>query len=359
MRKKMLKISFEIILSALLIAGAIYYFNEILNHRNTQKQKVLSQPTVMAERQKSVLFREIIEGLGTGVAKESVDVTSTVTEKVSELNFEDGQHVKKGTLLVRFDDAQEQAEKRQAELDIQEQLREMNRVRTLFGAKAASQKSFDEQKTSLERARMKLDIVKAQIADRTIHAPFDGVLGTRMVSLGDLVTPGTKVTTIDDLSEIKIDFNLPEKYFSKVQTGRNVTVTTSAYPKEEFKGVISFVGPRINPTTRSVEVRAVVSNQNLKLRPGMMFTVYADMGERNALMIPEKAVMSLGEIQYVFVLNPDMRVRRIPVRLGVRKAGRVEVEGGLANGANLIVEGVAKLVDGMEVKLRKSGASVK
>lgn len=351
MLKKMIKGLCELLVGAAVIAGAVYYYKTTLSSVAGAKKKAATTPYVTIEKQHNIKFADIIPAVGTGASKESVDITAIVTAKVIEINFKDGDFVKAGTLLVKLDDAKEQAEKRQAEINIEEQEREMLRIEKLFKGRAVSQKSYDEQKTSLARTKTLLAVVNSQISDRHIKAPFTGRLGIRLVSLGDMVSPGTKITSIDDLSVINVDFSLPEKYFAKLKTGSEVSVTNVAYPGEKFIGKISAISPRINHQTRSIEVRAVIDNKDNKLRPGMMFNVEVDMGIADALMIPEKAVTTLGEIQSVFKYLPDGTVKKMEVTLGRRRDGRVEVISGLNSGDTIVVEGVAKLVDGMKVDL--------
>ena len=357
MWQKILKACGELLIGALVIGGAVYYYQVMLSSAAAAKRKATTTPTVMTAPQKAVQFSDIIEALGTGSAKEAVDITAIVTAKVVEVNFEDGDHAKAGQLLVKLDDAREQAE-----INLAEQVREMARIDRLYKSKAVSQKTVDEQKTSLERSKTLLAVANTQIDDRHLRAPFNGCLGMRLVSPGDLVTPGTKITTLDDISEINVDFAVPEKYFSELKTGYEVQVTNAAYPGEKFKGKVTAIAPRINLQTRMVEVRAMIDNKDMKLRPGMMFHVLVDMGKRDALMIPEKCVVSLGEKQFVFLYQPNGRVRRCEVSLGSRRDGRVEVVSGVKNGDVLVVEGVAKLVDGMNVNLAgviKQGAPEK
>ena len=147
-----------------------------------------------------------IEGIGTGYAKESVDITANATEKVVKLFFEDGQYVAGGTQLVQLSDDQFQAELAQAKINLAEQERELKRITPLYAARITSQKDYESAKTAVSRAKTAIDIVEYAIRNRCILAPFSGKLGMRLVSIGDLVSPGTKIVTIDDISEIKINF---------------------------------------------------------------------------------------------------------------------------------------------------------
>ena len=353
MSKKIFKAGIELIIGAVLVAGAILYYHHVLAKAVKPKRKNVSEPYVIVEKQKSAKFKDVIESLGTGTSKEAVDITSTVTAKVVQINFNDGDFVEKDTLLVKLDDDKEQAQKAQALININEQQREMQRIEKLAKSRAVSQKNYDEQKTSLARAKTELDIVEVEIADRHLRAPFKGRLGMRLVSLGDLVTPGTKITTIDDISILHVDFSIPEKYFAVLKKGREVEVTNAAYPGKVFKGILTAISPRINEQTRMVSARASIDNKENLLRPGMMFTVRVDMGEPELLMIPERSVTSLGEIQSVYLYDPKGFVKRTVVNLGRRKGGRVEVISGIRSGDVIVVEGVSKLTDGMKVKLEK------
>ena len=189
MWQKILKACGELLIGALVIGGAVYYYQVMLSSAAAAKRKATTTPTVMTAPQKAVQFSDIIEALGTGSAKEAVDITAIVTAKVVEVNFEDGDHAKAGQLLVKLDDAREQAEKEQAEINLAEQVREMARIDRLYKSKAVSQKTVDEQKTSLERSKTLLAVANTQIDDRHLRAPFNGCLGMRLVSPGDLVTP--------------------------------------------------------------------------------------------------------------------------------------------------------------------------
>ena len=232
MWKKILKVCSELLVGAVVVGGAVYYYQVILASGGMAKKRAAVTPSVVAEVQKKEQFADVIEALGTGSAKEAVEITATVTAKVVEIKFEDGDRVKAGQLLVRLDDDKERAELAQAEINLDEQEREMARIDRLSKSNAVSQKSIDEQKTKLARSKTLLAVAKTQINDRHLHAPFAGCLGMRLVSLGDLVTPGTKITTLDDISEINVDFSVPEKYFAALKTGYEISVRSPAYPDE-------------------------------------------------------------------------------------------------------------------------------
>lgn len=341
----------EVLVGGVILAGAIVFYFQAGGERKiaAHKQNEIA-PTVKLGKVIGQTIQSRVEGIGTGIARESVDITANATELVVGLYFEDGQTVEKGKCLVQLRDDQYQAELQQMKINLEEQERELKRLTTLYHARITSQKDYDTATTAVSRAKTQVDIVKYQIGNRRVLAPFSGKLGMRKISVGDLASPTTKITTLDDISEIKVDFRISEKYYPLIKVGQKVGVTSVAYPGKVFAGSISAVSPRIDTTTRTVEVRAIIPNLEGKLMPGMLFLVNLELGTRSALVVPEKAVMSLGEIQYIFVYQPRKRtVSRREVQLGQRDRGRVEVNKGLREGDVIVTDGVLKLVDGSTV----------
>lgn len=288
--------------------------------------------------------------LGTVVARESVDISAQVTEKITALHFDHGQHVKKGDLLVELRDTQERAAIKLAELAIAEHQREEKRLAWLLKEDAIPQKELDDRRTRLAMAKAEKEKTEADRADRQLFAPFSGVVGLRLVSLGDLVTPGTKITTLDDIEQVYVDFPVPEKYTAKLKAGMAFKASNVAYKGVEFEGTIRLVEPRVNTQTRSAQVRGVMDNADSRLRPGMLMTVTLNMGVEACLSVPEEALTSLGERQYVFLYSPEQqKVFRTAITIGRRAEGRVEVLSGLEIQARIVTEGVAKISDGQQV----------
>ncbi|MBQ9337459.1 MAG: efflux RND transporter periplasmic adaptor subunit [Lentisphaeria bacterium] len=345
--------SAEILIGAAVLAGAILFYVKTGTERSINSGRRRAEvPAVKIAEVKISEVEAQVEGIGTGLAKESVDITANATELVVKLFFDDGQTVSKGEQLVQLRDDQYQAELQQLRINLAEQERELKRLTPLYQARITSQKDFDAAKTAVSRARTALGIVEYQIGNRRICAPFAGRLGMRNVSIGDLVTPNTRITTLDDISEIKIDFRVSEKYYPVIRKGQKVGVRSAAFPKRVFEGSITAISPRIDPVTRTAEVRATVPNPDGCLAPGMLFVVRLELGRHSSLNVPEQSLMSLGEIQYLFVYNPrTKRVTRREVRLGQRSPGKAEILDGLKAGEKIIVDGVLKLVDGAEVRV--------
>jgi len=305
---------------------------------------------VVVQPVQTIKIEDTLVCLGTVVARESVDISAQVTEKITALHFDHGQPVKKGELLVELQSAQEQAALSVTELSIAEHQREEERLAWLLKEDAIPQKDLDDRRTRLAIAKAEKAKAEADCADRKIAAPFSGVVGLRLVSLGDLVSPGTKITTLDDIEQVYVDYPVPEKYTSKLKEGMPFKASNIAYPGVEFQGTIRMVDPRVQSQTRSAQVRGVIDNKEQRLRPGMLMTVKLNMGIEECQSLPEESLTSLGEKQYVFAYSPEQKkVFRKEVMIGRRTGGRVEVVSGLDAHAVVVTEGVVKISDGQQV----------
>ena len=292
--------------------------------------------------------------LGTVAARESVEISAQVTEKITALHFDHGQRVKKGDLLVELQSAQEQAARTVTELAIEEHQREEKRLVWLLKENAIPQKDLDDRQTRLAIAKAEKAKADADCADRKIVAPFSGVVGLRLVSLGDLVSPGTKITTLEDIEQVYVDYPVPEKYMAKLKEGMPFKASNVAYPDVAFQGTILMVDPQVQPQTRSAQIRGVIDNKDQRLRPGMLMTVKLNMGVGECQSVLEESLTSLGEKQYVFVYSPEQKkVFRKEVMIGRRTEGRVEIVSGLDAHEVVVTEGVSKIADGQQVTVEE------
>ena len=320
--------------------------------RVASKKRDTSPPVVVVKPVEQMTFEETLICLGTVAARESVEITAQVTEKIIALHFDHGQQVKKDDLLVELQSEQEKTAVTIATLAIEENEREERRLDELVKADAVPRKELEDRRTRLAMARAEKAKAEADCADRRIVAPFSGIVGLRMVSLGDLVIPGTKITTLDDLEQVYVDYPVPEKYTGKLKEGMPFKALNNAYPEVEFPGVIRMVDPRVNVQTRSAQVRGIIDNKELRLRPGMLMTVRLNMGTDERPSVPEEALTSLGEKQFVFVYQPEQKkVARTEVTIGRRAKGRAEILSGVTAPALVVTEGVSKIADGMSVKV--------
>jgi membrane fusion protein (multidrug efflux system) len=296
-----------------------------------------------------VEWRNSIDALGTARANESVTITAKVSEIVRKVVFESGDVVEAGDVLVDLSSGAQLAALEEARANYQDAERQLKRQQELADRKLVAVSQVDTQRAARDAAKARMDVVRAQLSDRVITAPFDGVLGLRQVSPGSLVTPGTPIATLDDISVIKLDFTVPERYLAVLAPGLDVLARSAPYPEREFGGEVASVDSRVDPVTRAVTVRAEIPNPDGLLRPGMLLTVQLLLDSRQALVVPEIAVLQTGTDSFVYRVKPDRTVERVAVELGSRRAGEVVVTRGLEAGDRIVTEGTVKLRDGMRV----------
>lgn len=296
-------------------------------------------------------FETVIESLGTAQANESITLTASVTATVSEIAFQDGQQVTAGQILVRLASAEELADLREAQVALVERQRELNRIRGLAGDGIVPRQQVDQQRSRVEEAEARLAAMEARLADRVIRAPFDGVLGLRRVSTGSLVTPGTALTELDDVSVIKVDFTVPERFLGSIRSGLPIEARSVAFRDRVFEGEVTAVSSRVDVATRTVTVRATVKNPERQLRPGMLLGTRLPLDPVERPAIPEGALVSTADLHYVFVVDDTGTVRRQSIRIGRRQPGLVEVIEGLSQGERVVTEGGLRVRPGSAVRI--------
>lgn len=296
-----------------------------------------------------------IEALGTLRANEKVDLMSSVTERITVINFESGQRVKKGDVLVEMESTEEEALLSEERSIVSEAQRQVERLRPLIARGATSQSSMDEAQLELQTAQARIAAINSQIKERHIVAPFDGKLGLRNISVGVMAQPGTLITTIDDDSKLKLDFSVPELYLPSIEEGGKITATARAFPGRNFEGLVESIDSRVDTVSRAITVRAILKNNEYRLLPGMLMRVVLEKNPRKAILIPEEALIPEGGKSYVFKLfqdESDTRVKYTAVELGSRKLGRVEVLAGIQEGDQIVTHGTLRLQDGDRVAVK-------
>lgn len=292
----------------------------------------------------------IIDALGNAKSFESARLVASSSDYLVELKVQEGSLVKQGQLIARFNDTEEAARLAELKVQLNEQSRQLARLKNLTKSQASALVLFDEQHAKVDATKAQIAALQAKISELTIRAPFDGMLGLRQVSQGAYLAAGTEITTIDDLSKIRVEFSVAEKYLSAIKTGMTVMSTATAYPSEKFTGTVSAVDPRIDEVTRTVRIQAIVNNAEFKLRPGMLLKMQVTLQEAEVIEITEKAVLPLQSRHFVFVVGKDNKVTQVAVETGQRRPGYVEVISGLAAGDEIVVEGAQKLRTGVIIE---------
>ncbi|MDB6163961.1 MAG: efflux transporter periplasmic adaptor subunit [Xanthomonadaceae bacterium] len=289
------------------------------------------------------------QALGTAQADESVTITSKVSDVVTRLAFDSGQRVRAGQLLVDMNSRAQQADVAAAQAALRDADQQLRRGGELASQQLLARGQLDTLRANRDAAAAAVQAKLASVADRTITAPFAGVLGLRQVSLGALVAPGTVITTLDDDRLIKLDFTVPEATLAAIAVDQAVAATSDAWPGVTFDGRIATIDSRVDPDTRAVRVRAMLPNPDGKLRPGMLLRVDVQLPAHQGLVLPELAVQQQGEQSSVFRVSSGGGVEQVPVTLGLRQQGTVEIVSGLRPGDRVVVEGTVKLHPGSRV----------
>ncbi len=299
-------------------------------------------------------FVDRVEALGTLRANESVSLTASVTETLTAIHFDDGDRVEAGKVLVEMTSAEEHALLEEAQATVAEARRQYERVSSLADQGTAARSLLDERRRQWETARARLTAIESRLQDRLVKAPFAGVVGLRNLSLGALVEPGDLITTLDDDSVMKLEFPVPSTFLSTLRVGLDIVAVTRAYGERRFSGEVKAIDSRVDPVTRSVLVRAVLTNTDRALKPGMLMQVELLKNPRQAIVIPEEALVPLGNDQFVLVLDEEdnNNVLRRKVIIGARRPGEVEVLEGLQEGDNVITHGTQKVRPGQQVVIQ-------
>ena len=302
-------------------------------------------PSVEVARVEVTRLTDDTQAVGSLRSRRGVVLRPEVSGRITQLNFNDGQRVRKGQLLVQFDDQLPLAQVQQSMAELSIAQANQKRNQELVAQNFISQRSLDESAANLQVAQAKLALSQATAARLRIIAPFDGTVGIRQVNVGDYLKDGADIVNIEDLEAIFVDFRLPERFQSKVRRGQTAMLDIDALPGRKYTAQVQAIDPLIDANGRSVGVRGCIDNRQLQLRPGMFARVNAVFGEReNARVIPEEAIVPQGGKLFVIKLlageTAQTRVtKRVEVKVGLRRPGKVEILEGLEAGDTVITTG--------------------
>tara|TARA_Y100001937_G_scaffold45970_1_gene64570 strand:+ start:15247 stop:16224 length:978 start_codon:yes stop_codon:yes gene_type:complete len=318
------------------------------NQHNGATRGAAAVAVKTAKAETKAMIRSI-SSLGTGIANNSITLVSPTSDFITELNVSEGKKVKKDEVIARLHDVEERARVTELEGVLTEQKRQLERLKNLANTQATAQSLLDEQQTKVNTTLAQLDIAKAQLAEMTIKAPFEGYLGLRQVSQGAYINSGTVITTLDDLHKLRVAFSVAEHYLAEIKVGMPLTVTNAAYGDINFIGTVSAVDTRLDPVTRTVTVHGMLENNDLRLRPGMLLNVKLELDNRMAMQISEKALVPQQQKQFVYTVDENDIVHQTEVTIGQRIPGWVEILSGLKEGDEVVVEGIQKLRSGITI----------
>jgi membrane fusion protein (multidrug efflux system) len=289
------------------------------------------------------------QSVGSLRSNQGVVLRPEVGGRVSQVLFKDGQRVKKGQVLVQFDDQLPAAQVMQAKAELSIAQANHTRNQELVSQNFISKRSLDESEAALQVAQAKLALAQATLQRLKIVAPFDGVAGLRQINVGDYLKDGADMVNVEDIDAVLLDFRLAERFQTKVKPGQKAQVSFDALPGRKFTAVIQAIDPLIDANGRSVGIRGCIDNRQMQLRPGMFARVNAVFGERaEAMVLPEEAIVPQGGratvVRVVPGANKDELIsERVTVKIGLRQPGKVEILEGLALGDTVVVAGQQRL----------------
>jgi membrane fusion protein, multidrug efflux system len=288
--------------------------------------------------------------VGTLAADDAITVVAEINAQVVALPFREGQPIARGALIAQLDDTELAADVERAAAQVAQRQSSFERIRTVTEQGAGTPQDLDDADASLKVARADLAMARARLAKTRITAPFAGVTGARVVSVGAYLSAGDAITTLARIDELRVNFTAPERTLAQLQPGAPVTITTTAYPDRILTGTIDVIDPSLDPGTRAAHIVARVANPDHLLRPGMSADVAVVLETRaQALTVPSEAIFVQAGQPMVYLVQADSTVAPRPVRLGLRETATVEVLEGLAPGDRVVRAGHQKLFPGAKV----------
>ncbi|MGY4385319.1 membrane fusion protein (multidrug efflux system) [Pedobacter sp. UYP24] len=295
-------------------------------------------------------FTNNLELTGTIEANEAVSLRSEVSGLVTSINFKEGSSVLKGSLLIKINDRDIQAQLQEALTKQKLSATNENRAKQLLDKGAISQEEYDTSLADLQSLRSQTQLIRAQLAKTTIYAPFSGKIGLRSISVGEYLTPATMIANLSSINPLKISFSVPEKYIGQIKENSDVAFTTDGYSKT-FIGKVFALEPGVNTQTRTLQIKALVTNPNGELLPGSFAKIKLSLSTaKDAILIPNEAIIPVLKGKTVFV-SKNGKAQQVPVEASTRTAESILITSGLKVGDTVLTTGAMALKAGAPVKV--------
>lgn len=334
---------------AILVALAGAYWWAILSPG--QAQQAGGPPGIVVEAAPAISATSVrkLKAVGTLASNQSVMIRPEIPGRLTRLHFEDGATVAAGTLLAELDKSVLRAEVANAQATLALAQKEHTRAEELLQRGTGTIQRKDESLANLRSAEASLALAQAQLQKLDIEAPFDGTLGIRRVDVGAYLAAGEDIVNLEEIDPVKVDFEVPERFLSELQPGKEIQLRSDAYSGEIFRAWINVVDPQINPRTRAAQVQALAENADQRLKPGQFVSVTLRVNERQgATFVPEQALVPNSESPLVYRVA-DGKAQGVPVETGIRIARHIEILSGIAPGELIVTAGQQRLADGMPV----------
>lgn len=310
---------------------------------------------IVAVEARLMTFRDRVEALGTLRANDSVTITAVVADKISSINFQDGDRVEKSQILAEMVTTEERALLEEARSTMEEAQSQFERTKSLSTRRLTPETVLDQKRRDFETAKARLAATEARLSDRILRAPFAGRMGLRTVSVGALVAPGDVIARLEDDSVMKLDFSVPSTFISTLRPGLEIQATARGYDGETFRGKVASIDNRVDEITRTIRVRAVLPNPDRRLVPGVLMNIDLFKNPREAVAVKEEALVPIGTDTYVFVVDQEKKIaERRRVQPGSRRPGLIEITTGLQPGELVVTDGTIKLRPGASIELQRT-----
>lgn len=330
-------------LSLLISAG--WYYRHFAPAGKPQPRQV----NIRAQTVSQSLAEPSIKLVSKLAANRSVVISPEVTGRIVKIAVRSGQQVKQGDVLIALDAGKQQAELAEQSASVRDETRKLRDMRRLVARGAITTSELEGQEATVAQAQARADAARYELSLRTLLAPFDGSVSLIDLSEGALVNSGDTLLHLDELAKLRLDLAVPERYLSLLRPGMAVTATSSAWPDQSFRGVLETLDSRVSNDTQNIKVRVIIPNPDGQLRPGMLLNVELSLPPQKMTLIPAQSVEYAGEQRFVYRLEPNGKVKRVPVVLGDTHGEEVWVTEGLKVGDRIVVEGLVNLRDGVSV----------
>jgi membrane fusion protein (multidrug efflux system) len=347
------------------LVGLFVLFLVIVGIKALQIRKMTSMPMVMPPTTvSSVPVKEedwapVLPSVGTISAVQGATVSAELAGTVAEIKFQNGALAKQGDVLVRLDASSEESQLHTAEADLELARADLERARDLAARKVVSKAELDSAESKFKQKEGTVGNMRAMIVKKEVRAPFDGLLGIRLVNVGQMVTAGQQVVSLQALEPLYVDFALPQQYLSKLSEGLDVHVQTDVMPGHDFVGKLTALNSSVDPVTRNVALQGTLENRDHALRPGMFAKVEVMLPEKHkTLVVPGTAISYAPYGDSVFVIETkkddktgkeSQMLRQAFVRVGEARGDFVSINEGLEPGQTIVSAGVFKLRNGMPI----------
>lgn len=341
-----------VLVALMLIAGVMRVAFPASTASGGQRGGRVTQVTAVVATMRP--FSDNIEALGSAKGIQSVNLSANNTEQVTSVHFNDGAFVHRGDILVQLKSTEEAANVTQARAAVDVAQSNYNRYNTLAQAGFLAPAAMDQYRSALEQARATLAAAQSRQADRVIRAPFAGRLGLTDIAPGALISPGATIVTLDDVSTVRVDFDVPDRYLPMLHLNGPIHARPDPYPARVVSGRISEIDTRIDPNTHAIRARAEFANADSSLVPGMLMHVLIENGQRQAVALPESAVQSQSDQSFVYVIAHQGErtiARQTPVTVGANENGFVEIREGLPVGAQVVLDGLDRIEPDAPVRI--------